>query len=63
MLDAAGGRLPETLKTVLDASLADADPVTGFTGLKADPGKAVGNTFSRMPVSMGPGDTAFTRMS
>ena len=40
MLDAAGGLLPETLKAVLDASLADADPVTGFTGLKTDPGKA-----------------------
>ena len=40
VLDTAGGLLPETLKTVLDASLADADPVTGFTGLKADPGKA-----------------------
>ena len=38
VLDAAGGRLPETLKAMLDASLADADPVTGFTGLKADPG-------------------------
>ena len=35
-----GRLLPETLKAVLDASLADADPVTGFTGLKADPGKA-----------------------
>jgi TnpA family transposase len=40
VLDAAGGLLPETLKAVLDASLADADPVTGFTGLKTDPGKA-----------------------
>lgn len=40
VLDAAAGRLPETLKAVLDASLADDDPVTGFTGLKADPGKA-----------------------
>jgi Domain of unknown function (DUF4158) len=40
VLDAAGELLPETLKTVLDASLADADPVTGFTGLKADAGKA-----------------------
>ena len=40
VLDAAGGLLPETLKAVLDASLADADPVTGLTGLKTDPGKA-----------------------
>jgi hypothetical protein len=40
VLDATAGRLPETLKAVLDASLADDDPVTGFTGLKADPGKA-----------------------
>jgi hypothetical protein len=40
VLDAAGGQLPEPLRAVLDASLADDDPVTGFTGLKADPGKA-----------------------
>ena len=40
VLDAAGALLSETLKAALDASLADTDPVTGFTGLKADPGKA-----------------------
>jgi TnpA family transposase len=40
VLDAAGGLLSESQKTRLDASLSDANPVTGFTGLKADPGKA-----------------------
>jgi hypothetical protein len=37
---ATGGLLSEAQKVVLAASLADAGPVTGFTGLKADPGKA-----------------------
>jgi hypothetical protein len=32
--------LSEVQKTRLDESLSDADSVTGFTGLKADPGKA-----------------------
>lgn len=37
VLDAAGGLLSESQKAALDASLSDDDPVTGFTGLKADP--------------------------
>jgi TnpA family transposase len=40
VLDAIGGLLSEAQKARLDESLSDADPVTGFTGLKADPGKA-----------------------
>lgn len=40
VLDAIGGLLSEAQKARLDGSLSDADPVTGFTGLKADPGKA-----------------------
>ena len=40
VLDAADGLLSEAQKAALDASLADADPVMGFAGLKADPGKA-----------------------
>jgi hypothetical protein len=40
VLDATGGLLSEAQKARLDESLSDADPVTGFTGLKADPGKA-----------------------
>jgi hypothetical protein len=44
VLDAADGLLPETLKAALDASLADTDPVTGFTGLKADPARPIWRT-------------------
>ncbi len=33
VLDAAGGVLSESQGSMLDASLSDADPVTGFTGL------------------------------
>ena len=40
VLDAAGGLLSGVQKTRLDESLSDANSVTGFTGLKADPGKA-----------------------
>ena len=40
VLDAAGGLLSEAQKTGWTRRCADADPVTGFTGLKADPGKA-----------------------
>ena len=40
VLEGAGGLLSELQKTRLDESLSDTDPVTGFTGLKADPGKA-----------------------
>ena len=40
VLDAAGGLIPDQQKRRLDESLSDTDPVTGFTGLKADPGKA-----------------------
>jgi hypothetical protein len=39
VLDAIGGLLSEAQKARLDESLSDADPVTGFTGLKADPGE------------------------
>jgi hypothetical protein len=40
VLNATGRFLSEAQTTRLDESLSDADPVTGFTGLKADPGKA-----------------------
>ena len=40
VLDATGGLLSEAQKTRLDESLSGDDPVTGFIGLKADPGKA-----------------------
>jgi TnpA family transposase len=40
VLDATGELLSEAQKISLDVSLSDDDPVTGFTGLKADPGKA-----------------------
>jgi hypothetical protein len=39
VLDATGGLLSEAQKARLAESLSDADPVTGFTGLRADPGQ------------------------
>jgi len=39
VLEAVDASLPPDLKRRLDLSLADEDPVSGFSGLKADPGK------------------------